>query len=731
MTNTVLWWLGGAGILGLAALPVSGELQIAAAGIALATLLGLRRFPRLGLARLLFLATSAFLVARYLFWRTFNTLGYDDPASFAASLLLYGAEVYGIVMFGFSLFVNSRPIRRHVPVPKDGIWPSVDVFIPTYDEPVEVVKATLVAATAMAYEGRFQVYLLDDGGTWEKCHAADLAKARCARRRRQALQHLCRQTGARYLTRRNNAHAKAGNLNAALKRSDGELIAVLDCDHIPTRDFLRSTVGHFVVEPRLFLVQTPHFFVSPDPIEKNLDLFNRMPSENDMFYEAIQPGLDFWESSFFCGSAAVLRRRALEEVGGFSGMTITEDAETAISLHARRWRSRYLLRPMISGLQPETFTSFVRQRMRWAQGMVQILLLKRPWKRLQPWQRLGYLNCMLFWFFPFARVVFLTAPLAYLLFGLRIYDANLREIASYTLPYLIALTLTANYLFGRVRWFMISEIYESMQSLFTLQAILAVLRNPRAPKFDVTPKGERLEQDFISPLARPFYVLLGLMLLGAVAGAVRWQMFPDKRDLTLVTLFWVAFNLVILIAALGALYERRQRRHNPRLPADDLPATLHMGGMDIPVRIHDFSVGGAALKAASSFPDGDSAVLTLRHPVLDKRLAIPVQIVNRHSSSSQFVMGIRFSIQSLAEYRDIVLLVHGDSERWERILRRRDRDIGILKAVYILSGNGFRQAREHFAAALRRRFETHPPSKHFPSLTTPRKETSPHIRKVA
>ena len=700
MTIRLGWWLAGTGILGLAALPVSDQLQTGIAGSALAVLLMLRRRPRLGVVRLLFLATAGFLVLRYLAWRTFHTLGYDDPASFIASGLLYGAELYGIAMFGLSLFVNSRPIRR-VPLPPNAApWPSVDIYIPTYDEPVEIVKATLVAATALQYDGPFQVYLLDDGGTWQKCHDPDPAKAKAARKRRQALEDLCRRTGARYLTRRDNTHAKAGNLNAALRRTEGELIAVLDCDHIPTRDFLQATVGHFTADPRLFLVQTPHFFVTPDPVEKNLGLFNRMPSENDMFYEAIQPGLDFWESSFFCGSAAVLRREAIKEIGGFSGRTITEDAETAISLHARGWRSRYLLRPMISGLQPETFASFVRQRIRWAQGMTQIFLLTRPWRHLRPWQRLGYLNCMLFWFFPFARVVFLTAPLAYLVFGLHIYDANLREIGLYTLPYLAALTLTTHYLFGRVRWFLISEIYETMQSLFTLRALLAVLRHPCSPRFAVTPKGEPLEWDFISPLARPFYVLLVLMLVAAVAGTIRWQLFPGERDLILVTLLWTGFNLIILIAALGALYERRQRRHSPRLPADDLPATLIAGTVRLPVRIRDFSIGGAALKIDRPPSRDEPARLEVRHP--GKTLSIPVRIVNHHRSGTRTIVGVEFLIDSLEEYRDIVLLVHGDSERWAKILRHRGRDLGIVKAFQILTAHGFRQALEHLETVFRR-----------------------------
>ena len=181
-----------------------------------------------------------------------------------------------------------------------------------------------------------------------------------------------------YLTRARNEHAKAGNLNNGLEHSTGELVAVFDADHAPARNFLRETVGYFATDQSLFLVQTPHFFINPDPLERNLGTFQTMPSENEMFYGVIQRGLDKWNAAFFCGSAAVLRREALDETNGFSGVSITEDCETALELHSRGWKSVYVDKPLIAGLQPDTFASFIGQRSRWAQGMMQILRYKFP-----------------------------------------------------------------------------------------------------------------------------------------------------------------------------------------------------------------------------------------------------------------------------------------------------------------------------------------------------------------
>ena len=268
---------------------------------------------------------------------------------------------------------------------------------------------------------------------------------------------------------------RPGNLNNGLSHSSGKLVAVFDADHAPARDFLQCTVGFFRTDPRLFLVQTPHFFLNPDPIERNLRTFLKMPSENEMFYGVIQRGLDKWNSSFFCGSAAVLRRAALAETNGFQGRSITEDCESALELHARGWHSVYVDKPLIAGLQPASFASFIVQRSRWAQGMIQILLFQKPYMKrgLSIAQRLCYMSSMLFWFFPIGRTIFLIAPLFYLFFGLEIFTSSGSEFLAYTLSYMIVNLMMQNYLYGSYRWPWISELYEYAQSLYMLPALVS------------------------------------------------------------------------------------------------------------------------------------------------------------------------------------------------------------------------------------------------------------------
>ena len=694
----LLWlWLAIAlVVMATAAVPIDAQAQLWLAASLLVAMLVVRRLagreyerPRLKQwLRVLLLFLGAYLTARYFFWRTFNTLTYYDVASYCAALALYAAEVYGIAIYLLGMFVNAQPLwREPVPLPADSTrWPSVDILIPTYDEDPSLLRVTLLAATQIRYpRNKLRIYLLDDGATDEKCAQRDRLRAEAARTRRAQLRALCAQLGVHYFARERNEHAKAGNINFGLEHSTGDLLLLLDADHVPTVDILEHTVGGFIDDPQLFLVQTPHFFINPDPIEKNLDTYLRSPSENEMFYSQVQRGLDFWNASFFCGSAAVLRRAHLVEVGGFSVSSVTEDADTSLTLHDRGYRSAYIHRPLMSGLQPETFSSFIGQRVRWAQGMAQILLLRNPLRRpgLRWMQRIAYLNSVLFWFFGYARVVFLLAPAAYLLFGLRIYDANLLEVIAFALPHVIGGFIVTNYLFGRVRWAFVSELYEYMQSIFSMRAINKVLWRPRSPKFAVTPKGETLASEQVSALAWPFYVLFAVTIVSLAMGIWRYLNFPDQRDIVILTMAWECFNFALILGAIGAVLERRQRRTTPRIPVS-MPALLRAGDAVLPCEVLDLSVGGARLRLhdRAAMPSTSALLLELENPAL--RRASRFHVVTSEALEAGAVVGMRLQPRDISEQGEWVTLVHGDSERWRTMLKARNRRIGVMKGAYFL-----------------------------------------------
>ena len=244
-------------------------------------------------SRIALVTLSAYLSLRYWFFRTTSTLTYTGFWDSIFLILLYMAETHGIFTHLMGMLVNISPLqRRPVPLPEDARrLPTVDVFIPTYNESPEIVETTAAACAQLIYpQEKLNIFILDDGGTNQKVNDTDPKKAALARKRAEELQNLAKRLGIHYVTRDKNVHAKAGNINSLLMNSDceeshenavirkngapiscGELILTLDCDHVPTKDFLQNTVGFFLEDEKLAFVQTPHFFINPTPVEKNLE----------------------------------------------------------------------------------------------------------------------------------------------------------------------------------------------------------------------------------------------------------------------------------------------------------------------------------------------------------------------------------------------------------------------------------------------------------------------------
>ncbi|NGM36712.1 UDP-forming cellulose synthase catalytic subunit [Methylobacterium sp. DB0501] len=670
-----VWGLSALLTVGLLVQPVGAEAQTWLCGAACAGMVALWLvFPRSGLPRLAFLALGTLVVIRYVYWRLTGTLpSLDDPVGLGFGLLLLGAELYCVLILAISLVVTADPlVREQAPLPAE--LPAVDVLVPSYNEPTAILAVTLAAALNLDYPAdRLTVWLLDDGGTDQRCADPDPAKAAAAQGRRAELQALCAGLGARYLTRARNAHAKAGNLNNGLSASRAEIVLVLDADHAPFRSFLTETVGLFSQDPKLFLVQTPHVFINPDPIERNLRTFARMPSENEMFYGVTQTGLDKWNGSFFCGSAALLRRQALDDVGGFSGITITEDCETALDLHGRGWTSAYVDKPLIAGLQPESLADFIVQRSRWCQGMIQILMLKSPLLKpgLRPIQRLAYLSSMTFWFFPIPRLIFMLAPLLHIFFDVKIFVSSMDEALAYTATYMVANLMIQNYLYGHVRWPLVSELYEYVQGVFLVRSIVSVIASPRRPSFSVTAKGVSLAHDHLSALAWPYFAIFAALAAGCGMAAWRYLYEPGVTSLMLVVGLWCAFNLVIAGVALGVVAERRQDERVPSLPVGR-PAEAAIGAARIPVIVERMSPEAATLRRADgapfpAMPAGGSLHAEGGAPLRFALQAIP--------APDRCVVAL--APLATADYRTVAGLIYGDAGALRDFLgrRRRHRDL--------------------------------------------------------
>lgn len=551
---------------------------------------------------------------------------------------------------------------------------------------------------------KLRVILCDDGGTEERRKSHDPAKSEKALKRHIEFQKNCEEIEVVYITRENNAGAKAGNLNNAMRHipNPAQFVAIFDADHVPTADFLERTMGFFIEDDKCSLVQTPHNFLTPDPLEKNLGTFGTMPGEAEMFYGAVQKGLDFWNASFFCGSAAVIRRKALDEINLIQESTVTEDAHTSLEMHAKGWRSAYLPRPMVAGLQPASFSSFVGQRVRWTQGMIQIFRLHNPlFKRgLSFAQRLCYSANSGFWFFALARVCFLLSPIPYLLFGMEIFKATTAEFMAYAVPHLLASIIMTDILHGRYRWPFVSELYELALSLYTMPAVLSAMVSPKKPTFKVTAKDEQVERDYLSPLAKPFLGILAILVISLAIGLWRAIVNPRDLDAISVVIIWDFFNILLLLGAIGAMYELRHRRGAPRVNKD-MPAILNVAGVSFNTRIVDASAGGVGIRGEGigvGLATGDVVTLTFQSPSGD---SIGGMCEVRHRREDG-VHGLMFINPDVALKKAIIGLVYGSSESWVAEIERRTQRRGMLRGILFF----FRISLGHGLSALGRSFFT-------------------------
>jgi len=580
--------------------------------------------------------------SRYLWWRATETLYLDSLSDATLSVALLGAELYGFTIMVGGYF-QTAVMKERTPIPLDvpeHELPSVDVFIPTYNEDTDIVRRTIIGALSIDYPG-VRVRTLEDGTTEEfplkEVYVLDDG-------RRPEMQELCEELGCRYITRPDNKGAKAGNINHAMMVSDGELIAIFDADHVPVRSFLQTTVGFFLDNENTALVQTPHHFYNPDPFERNLYLEHQVPPEQALFYHLIQKGNDFWNSAFFCGSCAVLRREALEEVGGIAQETVTEDAHTALKMHARGWQSVYLDLPQAAGLATERFAFHVGQRIRWARGMTQILRLDFPLLKrgLRLPQRINYTIAACHFLFGIPRIVYLLAPPLYLILDFHPLQCTVRDILVMAIPHLFLSTAVSAAGNRNTRHSFWPEVFETSIAWYTAVVTTVAMISPRHGTFNVTPKGGELDEaEFDWRSARPMIVFMVLAILSLLFVPYRLLMAPYEWDSIAIAGVWNFYNIVILAAAMGAAYERPQRRAHNRVEAygrvrvrkqghaamnGSSASTAVAAGEFIEGELEDLSEGGARIRLPVALPETREVHVTIetRTGAVIRAQAIPV-----------------------------------------------------------------------------------------------------------
>ncbi|MBD2100226.1 glycosyltransferase [Leptolyngbya sp. FACHB-261] len=494
------------------------------------------------------------LLVRYVGWR-FTTLNLSNSLNATVSLSLLILELLVIANGGLQwlLLLSTRDRRREADTcalaVEEGLFtPSVDILIPTYNEPEFILRRTIIGCQALDYSNH-QIYLLDDTN-------------------RSEIQALAKELGCEYMARLDHQHAKAGNLNHAIAQTEGELIVCFDADFVPTRNFLTRTVGFFQ-DPKVALVQTPQSFYSADPVARNLGLEDILTPEQEVFYRQIEPVRDGTDSVVCAGTSFVMRRSALEAAGGqFATESLSEDYFTAVRLSSKGYRLVYLDEKLSAGAAPDDMAAYATQRLRWAQGTLQAFFIQDnplTMPGLRPLQRLAHFSGIFHWFTSLSRIGFLLAPLLYSFLGVIPVRASFEGVLDYLVPYYLVNLMAFGWLNGRSRSLVLSDVYDLVLSFPLCLTIFQTLLNPFGKGFKVTPKGTQSERlNFNFKLASPLLVLFGLTAVSLWVNLgqcmLQWQLY-DTGDIKGLGLGWIwsSYNLLALGVALLVMLDVPKR----------------------------------------------------------------------------------------------------------------------------------------------------------------------------
>ena len=586
------------------------------------------------------------LFVRYFLWRSLSTLNFANPLEFIFSISLFAMELLAMTGGAFQMLLlftaknrDREADKYSIAVRENRYSPTVDILIPTYNEPDFIVKRTIMGCQAINYE-RKQVYVLDDT-------------------KRQSIKQLAAELGCNYITRADNSYAKAGNLNNALRQTSGELVVVFDADFVPTKNFLERTVGFFQKD-KIALVQTPQSFYNCDPIARNLGLGSVLTSEEEVFYRYLQPIKDGAGSVVCAGTSFVARRSALREIGYFATDSVSEDYFTGIRLSAKGYELAYIDEKLSAGLAAESISAHIDQRLRWARGTLQAFFIEsNPLSipGLNLWQRLGHFEGLLHWFTCLPRVFFVIAPLICIFGQLTPILATLPEIIYLFLPYYALLLTIFSWLNKGSRSIILSDVYSLIQAVPISITVIRVMFSPFGKGFKVTPKGlARNKFNYNWSLAFPMMILLGATLISfsITLLSVREAGFD-------LGLCWSGYNLLTISVAMMTLL--------------DLPKPSFYEWYD---RKKDINLyGDRQVYQGTTQKISEEGVEIL----LDKQVYLPTEVMvelipevlilsgkitRSYTNNSDLRAVIKFQDVSIKQHRELVEMLYCSPGQWQR-----------------------------------------------------------------
>jgi len=443
--------------------------------------------------------------ARYIWWRFQSTL-----LPFSADLEALWTWLFALIELGATLLVTWHFIvliktsnrtqeadRAEAALRSRKDVKGVDILIPTYNEPEEILRRTIAAARQVDYPD-FEVWVLDDGN-------------------RPWLRAFCAEMAVSYLVRTERKGYKAGNINHALGKTSRPLICVVDADFALEPNFLWRTVG-LLEDPSIGIVQTPQIFNNPDAIQYNLNGEKAWPEAQCMFTDVMQSGRDTWDNAFCYGTGFVIKRECLKLTGGIPETSIAEDIQTSYVLLAHGYKTRFLNEKLSNGFATQNIGDFVRQRSRWCIGTLQCFFVEGGVlraKRISVLDRLFFLDPVLYHISTLWTFCLLIAPAVYWWLGIAPFHSDFGHLLVVMAPRMLLSIFGLYWLSNRKTIPFVSELGRVVGIFQLMQAMARVIMNPFRQAFTTTNK--KLDSNEVQihwHLARPHIVLLTLTLSG-------------------------------------------------------------------------------------------------------------------------------------------------------------------------------------------------------------------------
>ena len=509
---------------------------------------------------------AVFFIIIYLIWRLVFTLPLSNGLVMGVfGIILLGCEAVSNITAFYTIYLKyasrKQGFYRKKTLGEVSRLPHVDLFICTHNEDCSILRKTIIGALRIQYPSKkLHIYVSDDGN-------------------RKEVSGLCKDLGVGYFSVKGNKHAKSGNLNYSLKRTSSELVAFFDADMIPFSSFLEDTVPYFSDSEEqtslnknltnLAMVQTPQYFYNPDIFQFNLNLEHEIINEQDFFSKDINvlTGL-INQNSIFTGSNALFKRAALEKVGYFPTDSLTEDFSLSILLVANGYQTISTRKPSASGVSPTEVSEVVKQRVRWARGVIQScqsahIFLNR---KITLKKKLAFWNSYFYWWSFFRRLVFILSPLLFVFTGIKIVDANFGLLLIMWAPGYILLHFLLNESGDKLRSDRLGEIQEQFYSLFLVFPVILETFRIRERKFKVTNKS------VVSSYKKNIELILigGILWLLCLIGIIKFNMGKFGSEImngSIVT-FWLIMHFINLTLALSTAIPRKHYRMMTRFPRE-------------------------------------------------------------------------------------------------------------------------------------------------------------------